>query len=408
MVARLRQPSGLLYQMAARMLLQGAAGFARFVTWVSLIGLVLGVAVLTLVVNVMNGFDRELRQRLLGSIPHLTVAQTPLSEDMRSLLITEERVSSDGKYFQGFGVLTADSRAFPVTMIGFGTTDLQSMPDLDRSMRRGELAAFRDMPNSVLIGEPLARYLGLAPGDPVIFGVSVAQGDSVTLRWLRLSLAGTFEMGAESDYSMVVVNLDQRSDDEWRTLGQLGTRIMLADPMDAPAVKARLAATMQTPQIVTWEATYGELFQAVRMEKSMMFALLFLVVAIAGFNIISGQSMMVHDKRSQIAMLRTMGARQRFIFALFLSQGAFIAVLGTTVGLLLGLLMTGNVDALIEALSAITGQHLLEGSYFMSVPTYVAWTDLSIIVFLSIGVALISSWLPAKRASELAPARHLH
>ena len=126
MVARLRQPSGLLYQMAARMLLQGAAGFARFVTWVSLIGLVLGVAVLTLVVNVMNGFDRELRQRLLGSIPHLTVAQTPLSEDMRSLLITEERVSSDGKYFQGFGVLTADSRAFPVTMIGFGTTDLQS------------------------------------------------------------------------------------------------------------------------------------------------------------------------------------------------------------------------------------------------------------------------------------------
>ena len=404
MVAGLR----LLYQMAARMLLQGATGFVRFVTWVSLIGLVLGVAVLTLVVNVMNGFDRELRQRLLGSIPHLTVAQTPLSEDMRALLLSEERVSSDGKYFQGFGVLTAGSRAFPVAMMGFGTIDLQAMPDLDRSMRRGGLAAFRDMPHSVLIGEPLARYLGLLPGEPVILGVAVAQGDSVTLRWLRLSLAGTFEMGAETDYSTVVVNLDQRSDDEWRTLGQLGTRIVLADPMDAPAVKARLTAAMQTPQIVTWEATYGELFQAVRMEKSMMFVLLFLVVAIAGFNIISGQSMMVHDKRSQIAMLRTIGARRRFIFALFLSQGAFIAVLGTTVGLLLGLLMTGNVDALIDALSAITGQHLLEGSYFMSVPTYVAWTDLSIIVLLSIGVALVSSWLPAKRASELAPARHLH
>ena len=178
--------------------------------------------------------------------------------------------------------------------------------------------------------------------------------------------------------------------------------------MNAASLGARLATINQSPQIDTWEETYGELFQAVQMEKSMMFVLLFLVVAIAGFNVIAGQSMMVHDKRSQIAMLRTMGASRRFILGLFLSQGAFVAVLGTFVGLLMGVLMTANVDMMVDALAALTGQHLLDGSYFVSVPTHLVWFDLSAIVLLSISVALVSAWLPAKRASQLQPARHLH
>lgn len=408
MAVHSRQAPGLLYQMAGRMLLQGATGFARFVTWVSLVGLVLGVAVLTVVVNVMNGFDQELRQRLLGSIPHVTVAQTPMSSDLQAALSSEEGVRGAGKYFQGFAVVAAGSRTLPVTVIGFAADDVAALASLDAVMQRGSLENLRYTPNAIVLGEPLARYQGLALGDPVVVGVSVAQGDSVSLRWLRLNLAGTFEMGAETDYSMALVNLDQQPDAYWQSLGKLGTRIMLADPMDAAALGARLAAAGDAPQIETWEQTYGELFQAVRMEKSMMFVLLFLVVAIAGFNIIAGQSMMVHDKRSQIAMLRTMGARQSFVLALFLSQGAFVAILGTVAGLLSGLLMTQNVNSLIDGLSALTGQHLLDGSYFVSVPTHLVWWDLSAIGVLSTTIALLSAWLPAKRASQLQPARHLH
>lgn len=394
--------------MAARMLLQGATGFARFVTWVSLIGLVLGVAVLTLVVNVMNGFDHELRQRLLGSIPHVTIAQTPMPFDLQAALSTEKGVRGAGKYFQGFAVMAAGSRTLPVTVIGVAASDRAASEDLARVMQRGNQDNLKYMPNAVVLGEPLARYQGLSLGDPVVLGVSVAQGDSVSLRWLRLNLAGTFEMGAETDYSMVLVNLDQQPDSYWQSLGQLGTRIVLEDPMNAAALGTRLAAINQVPQIDTWEETYGELFQAVQMEKSMMFVLLFLVVAIAGFNVIAGQSMMVHDKRSQIAMLRTMGASRGFILGLFLSQGAFVAVLGTFAGLLMGLLMTTNVDLMVDTLAALTGQHLLDGSYFVSVPTHLVWWDLGIIVLLSTSVALVSAWLPANRASRLQPARHLH
>jgi lipoprotein-releasing system permease protein len=356
----------------------------------------------------MNGFDQELRQRLLGSIPHVTVAQTPMTSDLQAALSVEESVRGSGKYFQGFALLAAGSRTLPVTVIGFPGSDTAALADFDGVMQRGNLENLRYLSNSVVLGEPLARYQGLSLGDPVVLGVAVAQGDSVSLRWLRLNLAGTFEMGAEPDYGMVLVNLDQQTDAYWQSLGQLGTRIMLEEPMDAAAVGARLAAVDNPPQIDTWEETYGELFQAVRMEKSMMFVLLFLVVAIAGFNVIAGQSMMVHDKRSQIAMLRTIGASRGFILVLFMSQGAFVAVLGTAAGFLMGMFMTTHVDGLVDALAALTGQHLLDGSYFVSVPTHMVWWDLSAIVLLSTSVALVSAWLPAKRASQLQPARHLH
>lgn len=207
---------------------------------------------------------------------------------------------------------------------------------------------------------------------------------------------------------MVLVNLDQRDDASWQALGELGTRVMLEDPMRASAVAAMLSSEDPLASLETWEQVYGELFQAVRMEKTMMFTLLLLVVAIAGFNIIAGQSMMVHEKRAQIAMLRTLGADGKFVLKLFLSQGMFIGLLGTLGGVGLGLLMTSVVDQLIDFLGEISGQHLLDGSYFAVVPTkLVAW-DLIAIVGISTSIALLCAWLPARRASQLNPAQFLH
>lgn len=399
---------GLIARMAGRMLLHGANGFARFVTWVSLIGLVLGVAVLTLVVNVMNGFDHELRQRLLGSIPHISIAQTPLPPPLRAAVGSDPQVQSVGKYYQGFGVVAAGARTQPVRVIGFAGEELATLDSIGSVMQRGELANLRGTAGALVMGEPLARYQGLSLGDPVMIGVTVSRGDSVTLRWLKLNLAGTFEMGAETDYSMVLVNLDGHPDDYWRELGQIGTRVMLDNPMQAADFGRRLRGLESSVSVETWEEVYGELFQAVRLEKTMMFVLLLLVVAIAGFNIIAGQSMMVHDKRAQIAMLRTLGADRRFVLSLFLSQGAVVAVLGTATGLGLGMLLTVYVNDVVDILGAISGQHLLDGSYFVTVPTQIVLSDVIIIAVLSSGIALLSAWLPARRASLLNPARFLH
>ena len=207
---------------------------------------------------------------------------------------------------------------------------------------------------------------------------------------------------------MVLVNLDGHPDDYWRELGQIGTRVMLDNPMQAADFGRRLRGLESSVSVETWEEVYGELFQAVRLEKTMMFVLLLLVVAIAGFNIIAGQSMMVHDKRAQIAMLRTLGADRRFVLSLFLSQGAVVALLGTATGLSLGMLLTVYVNDVVDILGAISGQHLLDGSYFVTVPTQIVLSDVIIIAVLSSGIALLSAWLPARRASLLNPARFLH
>ena len=233
---------GLIARMAGRMLLHGANGFARFVTWVSLIGLVLGVAILTLVVNVMNGFDHELRQRLLGSIPHVSIAQTPLSPALQAALESDPQVQSLGKYYQGFGVVAAGAKTQPVRVIGFAGEELASMNAIASVMQRGELSNLQTTTDALVMGEPLARYQGLSLGDPVMIGVAVSRGDSVILRWLRLNLVGTFEMGAETDYSMVLVNLDGHTDTYWGELGQVGTRVMLDNPMQAGGFGRRLPA----------------------------------------------------------------------------------------------------------------------------------------------------------------------
>ena len=398
----------LLTQMAGRMLLQGSNGFARFVTWVSLIGLVLGVGVLTLVVNVMNGFDHELRQRLLGSIPHISIHRSSLSLPLQQALAERSDVRSVAKFFQGFGVVGGRSRPQPVTIIGFAGDDLEQMTELKEAMQQGSLSHLDNFADAIVMGEPLARYLGLSLGDAVVIALTVSQGDSVALRWLRLNLVGTFELRAAPDYSMVLVNLNHRDDVAWQALGQLGTRVMLADPMQASAVGSMLASLDSSGDLETWEEIYGELFQAVRMEKSMMFVLLLLVVAIAGFNIVAGQSMMVHDKRAQIAMLRTLGADRRFVLSLFLSQGALIALVGTLGGLGLGMLLTVFVNELADFIGALSGQHLLDGSYFALVPTKLVIADLLIIAGISVVIALLAAWMPARRASQLSPARFLH
>ena len=405
----INEPSpGLIARMAGRMLLHGANGFARFVTWVSLIGLVLGVGILTLVVNVMNGFDHELRQRLLGSIPHVSIAQTPLSPPLQAELGSDPQIQTISKYYQGFGMVAAGARTQPVSIIGFAGEELASMETIGSVMQRGELSNLQSTADALIMGEPLARYQGLSLGDPVMIGVTVTRGDSVTLRWLRLNLVGTFEMGAETDYSLVLVNLDGHTDDYWRELGQVGTRVMLDSPMQAGDYGRRLRELQPAVAVETWEEVYGELFQAVQMEKTMMFVLLLLVVAIAGFNIIAGQSMMVHDKRAQIAMLRTLGADRRFVLSLFLSQGAVVAVFGTFAGIGLGMLLTVFVNEVVDILGAISGQHLLDGSYFVSVPAQIVSLDVLTIALLSAGIALLSAWLPARRASLLSPAQFLH
>ena len=368
--------------MAARLTLRGGRGFSRFVGWVSVIGLTLGVMSLTAVMAVMNGFDQELKQRLLGSVPHITLANAQPTNGLLEFAQTDTRVRQIGPYFQGFGVITQSGRAQPVTAIALTEAGFKAQPQLLNALSEGALALLEETPNGILVGAPLARALGTFPGDSLNLLLTVPRGESLGSTVLRAKVVGTFELGADPDHGLLLMSLAAKPMDTWGQLGQTGMRLQLHNALDAQSLVNSLAEAPNLWQgqsevvLSSWVDEYGDLFQAVALEKTLMGTLLLLVIAIAGFNIVAGQLMMVSDKRADIAILRTMGADQSLVRNVFLLQGSLVGMVGTITGLAVGVLVAQYVNEIVDALEWLTGRHLLDGSYFVKVPSQIKGTDL--------------------------------
>jgi len=399
--------------MAARLTLRGGRGFSRFVSWVSVIGLALGVMSLTAVMAVMNGFDQELKQRLLGSVPHITLANAQPTNGLLEFAQTDTRVRQIGPYFQGFGVITQSGRAQPVTAIALTEAGFKAQPQLLNALSEGALALLDETPNGILVGAPLARALGTFPGDSLNLLLTVPRGESLGSTVLRAKVVGTFELGADPDYGLLLMSLAAKPMDTWGQLGQTGMRLQLHNALDAQSLVNSLAEAANLWQgqsevvISSWVDEYGDLFQAVALEKTLMGTLLLLVIAIAGFNIVAGQLMMVSDKRADIAILRTMGADQSLVRNIFLLQGSLVGLVGTITGLAVGVLVAQYVNEIVDALEWLTGRHLLDGSYFVKVPSQIKGTDLLLTGLAAGGLAVWSAWLPAHRASQMNPLENL-
>ena len=399
--------------MAARLIIRGGRGFSRFVSWVSVIGLTLGVMSLTAVMAVMNGFDQELKQRLLGSVPHITMTNARSTERLLGFAQADPRIRQMAPYFQGFGVITQSGRSQPVTAVALTSAGFKAQPQLVNAMSEGALSSLGDVPNGVLMGKPLARALAVVPGDDLSLLLAVPRRESLGSTLLRLKIVGTFELGADPDYSLLLMNLDAKPMDDWQALGQTGLRLQLHDALAAQSVvddlapAAKLFAGQSEVAVSSWIDEYGDLFQAVALEKTLMGTLLLLVMAIAGFNIVAGQIMMVNDKRADIAILRTMGADQSLVRNVFLLQGSLVGLVGTTVGLAVGVLVAQQVNEIVDALEWLSGRHLLEGSYFVTVPSQIHGSDLLLTGLAAGGLAVWAAWLPAHRASQMNPLENL-
>jgi lipoprotein-releasing system permease protein len=399
---------GLALVLARRLLTHGENRFARFVTWVSFLGLALGVMILTVVITVMNGFDSELKTRLLQSVPHITVAGAKAGDSLEGVAGTLPEVASVHEYFQGLGALSIAGRVQPVTIYAVGEEGMASLGYLQKTLQQGSFAALQADVNGMLVGAPLARYLGLRVGDPIVLLAIATSADGVAPKLLRFTLLGTFELGAEPDYGLVIVNINRQSSAQWQTMGSQGLQVQLHEALQAPGVARQLSAELPELEVDTWVSAYGELFQAVQLEKSMMFVLLLLVVAIASFNIIAGQTMVVNDKRASIAILRTMGCTAGLIRQVFLLQGVCIGLLGTLIGLGLGLLCAGYINEIMSLIASVSGRHLLDGSFFVEIPVRILPADLIVIGLMSCGLCLLSAWFPARRAAQMDPVAALH
>ena len=387
-----------------RYLLARSHGYATFINWVSFAGLVLGVLILTVVLGIMNGFDREMTGRILSAVPHAVFQYRgdPPIADLEAI----DGVSSVMRLYQGEAMATRYGR---VAFIGLAAVDVADADRLPRILSGQALENLVSTPGGIVFGSALARDLRLRVGDTVRLMIPVASSAGVRARIERFTLVGTFELRAQPDAALAIARRDDIVQRGLADAGLDGWRLQLDDPLDAPRLAERIHAVLGAGVAVRfWTDDYGELFRAVKIEKAIMFALLALIVAIASLNIVSGQAMLVNDKRGDIAMLATMGATRRLIVGVFFLQGFSVAVLGVAVGLGVGVAVAANANAVVSFFEGLIGASVIEGTYFDRIHSHLVWPDVLAIAGVCLGLSLAAVLRPAFKAAAENPAEALH
>ena len=390
--------------------------FISFISLISMLGLTLGVLVMILVLSVMNGFDRELRTRILGMVPHATInGYQPIGnwEALASSLEEHPEVDAAAPYIQLQGMLTHDGSVAPVLVNGIIPEAEQRVSIIDQHMEQGALADLVDGEFGIIIGELTANRFGVRVGDKLTFVLPEASVTpaGVFPRLKRFEVKGVLKVGAELDGSLAIIHAgDAARLSRWPAGQMQGIRVKLHDLFQAPTVSWELVSGLSGDYYAQdWTRSHGNLFAAIRMEKTMIGLLLLLIVAVAAFNIISTLVMVVTDKKADIAILRTLGASPGTIMGIFMVQGSVIGVVGTLMGGILGVLAALNVSGLVAGLENLLGMQFLSSDvYFISyLPSQLIWNDVILICSAALGMSFLATLYPAWRASRTEPAEAL-
>lgn len=389
--------------------------FISFISASSMVGMTLGVAVLILVLSVMNGFDRELRERILGMIPHGVIYERGGVQDWQALadeLEQHPQVVAVAPLTRLQGMMAYQGRVQGAMVTGIVPEAEGRVSILPDHMVEGELESLAPGDFNVVLGEILARRLNLVVGDKVTLMLPEAtlSPAGVLPRIKRLTVSGIFSVGAELDANLAVVNLtDAKKLARLRGEAQ-AVRIKTEDLFLAPRLVWQLVAKLEGVFTGSdWTRTHGNLFQAIKMEKTMIGLLLLIIVAVAAFNIISTLVMVVTDKQADIAILRTMGATPNTILKIFMVQGLAIGMVGVALGTGLGILAALTISDVIAWIERISGFQFLSGDvYFINyLPSQLLWSDVAVVTSSALVLSFLATIYPAIRASKVQPAEAL-
>jgi lipoprotein-releasing system permease protein len=404
---------GLRYTRARRG--SGRNRFIPFISATSMAGIALGVAALIVVLSVMNGFQEELRNRILSVASHIEIRGLPVLADpaeVTRIARTAPRVKAAAPYVLGQAMLSAGAVNRGALVRGIDPALEDGVADIGRHMRSGSLTALKPGEFGIVLGAELARALGVRAGDPVVVvvpqGSITAAGTLPRLKTFRL--VGVFEVGMfEFDNGLALINIDDAAK-LYRLEGVSGVRLKVDDLFAAPAVAREIAAAMPLAvEVRDWTFSHANFFRAVQIEKRMMFIILTLIVAVAAFNIVSAQVMTVTDKQADIAILRTLGASPRSIMVIFIVQGALIGAIGTALGVAAGVALALNIDVVVPAIERVFNVQFLDKSvyYISDLPSDLQRADVLGIAGIALALALAATLYPAWRAARVNPAEAL-
>jgi lipoprotein-releasing system permease protein len=391
--------------------------FVSFISVISMVGVAIGVAVLIVVLSVMNGFERELRGRILSLTSHATISGFGAGladwQDTAGRIRENPEVVAAAPYIEDQALLIAGGKSSGALVTGVLPEYERKVASIAEKMSSGSFDDLVAGKYGIVLGAELARTLGVSLGDRVVIVTPLRNTTptGVIPRHRAFKVVGIFAAGMyEFDRNLAYVNLEDAARLYRKGKDVTGVRLKLADMFTAPRVVRDLAIALGGGYYVDdWTRKHANFFRSIQLTKSAMFLILLLVVAVAAFNIISTLVMVVKDKQSDIAILRTVGASPRSVLAIFVTQGTAIGLIGTLAGVLLGVLIAVNLETLIHGLEALLGTRFMDAKvYYMSdLPATVQWLDVMKISVTAFGLCCLSTLYPSWRAARTQPAQSL-
>ena len=391
--------------------------FISFISLTSMFGVALGVAALITVLSVMNGFEKELRERILGMTSHafITGADGTLKDwqALQGMIEGYPHLVDTAPFVEGQAMLSQGSRVRGTLVRGIDPQLEGNVSTIDDKIIQGRFDALKPGDFGIILGKDLAIAMGVATGDKItmITPHVTPTPAGVMPRLKRLNVVGVFEIGMyEYDSALAIMNITDAAK-LFRIPNRVtGLRLKLDDVYQAPRISRELLATLPASyRAADWTYQHANFFRALKTEKTVMFVILLLIVAVAAFNIVSTLIMMVTDKQADIAILRTLGMTPRDIMAIFMVQGTMIGIFGTLIGVAGGVALALNVETLIANLEQLLGYQFLPADvyYISSLPSDLHWNDVTVIAITAFVLSLISTVYPSWRASKIKPAEAL-
>jgi lipoprotein-releasing system permease protein len=387
-------------------------GFISFISMASILGIIIGVMALITTIAVMTGFQEELRTRILGTVSHATISgfDGPMQDWQKAVSVAQndKRVVGAAPYVEREAWLQA-SEDQGAMIRGVLPEYEPKVSDLDKKMVEGKLTDLKPGEFNIILGNELAQFLGVNVGDKVTMLVAERSATPVGVlpKMRRFNVVGIFEAGAqEFDFGLALVHMQ-----DMQRMGRMGeqvtgVRLKLVDLWNAWEVARDLTEKMEGDfRVRDWSSDHANFFRALKMEKTVMFVLLSLVIGIAAFNLVSSLVMLVQDKQSDIAILRTLGLSPARVMQVFMIQGMVIGVVGIAIGVVLGVLLSLNLSHIVKFIENLTGNELMPSDvyYISGVPTHVVGSDIVLIATVAFVMCLLATIYPAWRASRTDP-----
>ncbi|WP_413110341.1 lipoprotein-releasing ABC transporter permease subunit LolE [Thaumasiovibrio sp. DFM-14] len=384
-----------------------------FISASSVIGIAVGVAVIILGLSAMNGFERELEQRVLAVIPHgeLEGVDEPIARwrEVSQQLERHPKIVGSAPYMKLTGLLEKGNALKAVQLKGIDPTAEDKISRLSDFINPAAWSNFRAGEQQLILGKGVADQLGVEVGE----WLTVMMPDPDPSRQLkspqrlRLQVTGLLELGGQIDHALALLPLSDAQAYAQAGDAVTGVAVKVSDVLDAPAIVREAGFTLPVRvYLKNWQQEFGYLYRDIQMVRLIMYIVMVLVIGVASFNIVSTLMMAVKDRAGDVAILRTMGADDRLVSSIFVWQGVLSGFAGCAIGALMGVVAAINLPALMLWIESLTGSAFLSGDiYFVDfLPSQLIWSDVALVTMTALLLSLLATWYPAKRAAALNPA----